>query len=362
MIQDQDEKKDNNIDENKTSELTDQMNQLSLASPDKLDLPEPLLMENPDRYVVFPIVYQDIYDMYQTHVKAIWMVAEINLSQDIKHWKALNDGERHFIKNVLAFFAASDGIIMENLSTRFTAEVQLTEARLFYGIQNFMEGIHSETYALLIETYIDDTEEKYNLFKAIETVPTVKRKAKWAQKWISSEKSFATRLVAFAVVEGLFFSGSFCCIYWLKEQGKMPGLCFSNDFIARDENLHCMFAALLYTRYIVNKLSQNEIAEIVKEAVEIEEEFIIDSLPCSLLGMNSNMMREYIQYVANRLLKQLGYEEIYSNVKQPFPFMERINLNKMSNFFEVRVSNYKKPVISMEEIYKKAEWKFDMDF
>lgn len=303
-------------------------------------VPEPLLAENPDRYVMFPIQYNDMWEMFQTHRKAFWNESEVDLSHDRKDWSNLNDGERHFIKNVLAFFAASDGIVLENLGLRFMKDVQIPEARSFYSFQMAMESIHGITYSLLIDTYITDPVEKSNLFRAIDTIPSVGEKALWAQKWIESTDSFATRLVAFACVEGIFFSGSFCCIYWIKERGILPGLCQSNDLIARDEGLHVDFCALLYSKYIKNRLTDEQIHDIVKEAVEIEESFITESIPCRLLGMNADMMKEYIQFVANRLLKQLGHSELYPNAKQPFSFMDRICFSTKGNFFERETTQY----------------------
>lgn len=304
---------------------------------------ELLTRENPNRFVVFPLHHKDIWDMFQTHRKTIWMESEIDLVEDQRDWKKLNKDEQHFIKHVLAFFAGSDGIVLENLGMRFFREIQVPEVRCFYSIQMFMETIHSIMYAQLLDTYIINEAEKQHLFQAIETIPSVKEKAVWAQKWIESDASFATRLVAFACVEGIFFSGSFCCIYWLNERGVMPGLCRSNAFIARDEALHTDCAVLLYTKYIQNKLDQETIYQIFKEAVDIEKSFIIDSLPCSLLGMNSNMMSDYIEFVADRLLVQLGYKKIW-NTKQPFSFMDRICLENKGNFFEGRITEYQMSV------------------
>lgn len=301
---------------------------------------EILLRENPNRYVIFPIKYPDIWQMYQKHRSVDWNVEEIILTDDRGHWETkLNDDERHFIKNILAFFAGSDGIVMENLTSRFSNEVQIPEARFFYAFQNMIEGIHSHTYSLLIDTYITNEKEKDHLFKAIETIPSVAKKANWALKWIEDDKStFATRLVAFAAVEGIFFSGSFCAIYWLKKRGLMPGLTFSNELISRDEGLHTDFACLLYS-YIKNRRSQEEIHEMFKEAVEIEKEFINDSIPCRLIGMNAELMSQYIEFVADRLLTQLGYEKIW-NSTNPFDFMELISLRVKANFFERRVGEY----------------------
>jgi len=300
---------------------------------------EYLLQENSDRFVMFPIKHHDIWEAFQNHRKAFWIESEVDLIPDLKDWKALSDNEKHFIKHVLAFFAASDGIIIENLGMRFLNDIQIPEARAFYSMQLFMENIHSIMYSQLLDTYITNQTEKNKLFKAIETIPSIKKKGEWACKWIESTKSFATRLVAFAAVEGIFFSGSFCCIYWLNESGRLPGLCKSNDFIARDEGMHTDFACLLYTKYIVNKLTDEEVYEIISEAVEIETEFITESLPCNLLGMNSELMKQYIKFVADRLILQLGHKSIY-NCKQPFGFMDRICLDSKTNFFESRVTEY----------------------
>lgn len=307
---------------------------------DKSNTCEYLIRENPGRFVMFPIKHHDIWESFQKHRRAFWVESEVDLTTDLKDWILLNDNERHFIKNVLAFFAASDGIIMENLGARFFNEIQIPEARCFYGIQLLMESIHSIMYSQLIDTYISNNDEKNNLFNAMETIPSIKKKGEWASKWISSNDNFATRLVAFAAVEGIFFSGSFCCIYWLNESGRMPGLCKSNDFIARDEGMHTDFACLLYNKYIENKLSNDRIHEIIKEAVEIETEFITESLPCNLLGMNSELMKQYIKYVANRLSLQLGHNTVFNNIKQPFGFMDRICLDSKTNFFESRVTEY----------------------
>jgi len=300
---------------------------------------EPLTQENPNRYVVFPLKYHDIWEMFQTHRKAIWTESEVDLVGDLQDWKKLNDGERHFIKNVLAFFAGSDGIVLENLGMRFFNEIQIPEARCFYSIQMFMETVHSIMYAQLLDTYIDNEAEKQHLFQAIDTIPSVRQKALWAQKWIHSDATFATRLLAFICVEGIFFSGSFCAIYWLNERGILPGLCASNLFIARDEGLHTDFGVLLYNKYVNDKPTQDQVHEMFQEAVDVEKSFIIDSLPCSLLGMNKGMMSQYIEFVADRLLSQLGYDKIW-NAKQPFDFMERICLQTKGNFFEGRVTDY----------------------
>lgn len=311
-------------------------------------LTEYLTQENPNRFVVFPIQYPDLWEMFQKHRKAIWMESEIDLVEDKKDWVKLSKNEQHFIKNVLAFFAGSDGIVLENLGMRFLNEIQIPEARCFYSIQMFMETIHSIMYAQLLDTYIDNAKEKDHLFRAIDTIPSVQQKAQWAQKWIGSTESFATRLVAFACVEGVFFSGSFCCIYWLKEKGILQGLTKSNDFISRDESIHTDFAALLYRVHVQNKLSDATIHEIFQEAVTIEKSFILDSLPCSLLGMNAELMSTYIEFVADRLLVQLGHSKLW-NVTQPFGFMDRICFDSKDNFFEGRVTSYQMSVESTEK-------------
>jgi len=300
---------------------------------------EPLLTPDDNRFVMFPIKYNDIWDMYKKQVECFWRPEEIDLTKDLTHWDALNTDERYFISLILAFFAASDGIVLENLAQRFMSDVQVSEARAFYGFQIAMENIHSETYSLLIETYIKEKEEKHKLFNAIENFPCIKKKSDWAQKWIRDNRSsFATRLVAFACVEGIFFSGAFCSIFWLKKRGLMPGLTFSNELISRDEALHCEFAVLLYSK-LVKKIDKARIHEIIKEAVEIESEFICEALPCRLIGMNSLMMTQYIQFVADRLCVQLGYKKIY-NVLNPFDWMELISLEGKTNFFERKVGEY----------------------
>ena len=302
---------------------------------------EPLLTPEDNRYVVYPIKHKDIWDAYKKQMACFWTAEELDFTQDVKDWEKLTPNEKHFIKNVLAFFAGSDGIVMENLIERFITEVKWMEAKLAYGFQSFMEGIHAETYSLMIDTLINDEEEKTFLLNAIATIPCVSKKADWAKKWIGDRKaSFATRLVAFACVEGIFFSGSFCSIFWLKQRGIMPGLTTSNEFIARDEGLHTDFACLLY-KYINHKIRRHKLVEIVGEAIEIEKEFICESLPCKLLGMNADLMKQYIEYVADRLVVQLGYSKIY-NVSNPFDFMERISLEGKDNFFEKRVSSYVK--------------------
>ena len=300
---------------------------------------EPLLAPDDNRFVMFPIQHDDIWQMYKKQIDCFWRAEEIDLSKDISHWEGLNKDEQFFISMILAFFAASDGIVLENLAQRFMSDVQVSEARAFYGFQIAMENIHSESYSLLIETYIKDKTEKARLFNAINHFPCIKKKSDWAQKWIHDNRSsFATRLVAFACVEGIFFSGAFCSIYWLKKRGLMPGLTFSNELISRDEALHCEFAVLLYSK-LNKKIEKTRIHEIIKEAVEIESEFICEALPCRLIGMNSDMMTQYIQFVADRLCVQLGYKKIY-NVSNPFDWMELISLQKKASFFEQRNDAY----------------------
>lgn len=301
---------------------------------------EVLLEENKDRFVLFPIKYPAIWEMYKKSEASFWTAEEVDLSPDLVDWRdKLNDNERHFIKHVLAFFAASDGIVNENLAVNFLQEVQLPEARCFYGFQVMMENIHSEMYSLLIDTYINDTTEKNHLLHAIDTVPCVQKKAQWALRWIS-KGTFAERLIAFAAVEGIFFSGSFCSIYWLKKRGLMPGLSFSNELISRDEGMHCDFACLLYNM-LETKLSLETVQAQIRDAVEIEKEFVSDALPVDLIGMNSKLMCQYIEYVADRLLVQLGSPKIYDAVN-PFDFMDMISIQGKTNFFEKRVSEYKK--------------------
>ncbi|UOG74912.1 ribonucleoside-diphosphate reductase small subunit [Hymenobacter tibetensis] len=306
---------------------------------------EPLLIENPNRFVLFPIQNNDVWQMYKKAEASFWTAEEIDLSQDQKDWDNLNDNERHFISHVLAFFAASDGIVNENLAVNFMQEVQMPEARCFYGFQIMMENIHSETYSLLIDTYIKNVQEKDRLFNALETVPCVKKKGEWALTWINSE-DFAERIIAFAAVEGIFFSGSFCSIFWLKKRGLMPGLTFSNELISRDEGLHCDFACLLYS-YLQNKLPQERVHSIIRDAVTIEQEFVTDALPVNLIGMNANSMSQYIEFVADRLLESLGYSKIY-NATNPFDFMEMISLQGKTNFFEKRVAEYQKAGVMSE--------------
>jgi ribonucleoside-diphosphate reductase subunit M2 len=300
---------------------------------------EPILTPDDNRFVMFPIKYQDIWDMYQKQVDCFWRPEEIDLTKDLTHWESLNKDEQYFISMILAFFAASDGIVLENLASRFMNDIQVSEARAFYGFQIAMENIHSHTYSNLIETYIKDKEEKSKLFNAISNYPCIKKKSDWAQKWIHDNRSsFATRLVAFACVEGIFFSGAFCSIFWLKKRGLMPGLTFSNELISRDEALHCEFAILLYNK-LQKKIDKSRIHEIIKEAVDIETEFICDALPCRLIGMNSDLMTQYIKFVADRLAVQLGYKKIY-NVSNPFDFMELISLESKTNFFDRKNDSY----------------------
>ena len=301
---------------------------------------EPILIPNEDRFVMFPIVHNDIWDMYLKQVDSFWKVDEIDLSNDISDWGKLETGERGFISMILAFFAASDGIVLENLASRFSIEVQYSEARAFYGFQIAMENTHSHAYSMLIDTYITDKDEKTKYFKAVQNFPCIRKKADWAQKWIGDRRSgFATRLLAFACIEGIFFSGAFCSIYWLKMRGVMPGLTFSNELISRDESLHTEFAILLYTKHLVKRLHKNKVFEIIRDAVTIEIEFICEALPCHLIGMNSELMSQYIRFVADRLCLQLGYDKIY-NVTNPFDFMEFISIEQKTNFFENRVSEY----------------------
>jgi ribonucleoside-diphosphate reductase beta chain len=299
------------------------------------------------RYTLFPIspYEEDLYKMYKKAVASFWTVEEIDFAKDKDDWNKLNDNEQYFIKQVLAFFAGSDGIVQENLATRFQREIQSPVARLFYGLQNAMEGIHSETYSLLIDQYVKDKKEQEKYFRAIDTIPCIRDKAEWALKWIESAEDYATRLVGFACVEGIFFSGSFCAIYWVKKRGLLPGLTFSNELISRDEALHTEFAVTLYHK-LQNKLTEKQIQQIIRDAVEIETEFICSALPCSLIGMNSRDMKAYIEFVADRLSVQLGCRKIY-NSQNPFDFMELISLEGKTNFFEKKVSEYSKPGVGM---------------
>jgi ribonucleoside-diphosphate reductase beta chain len=318
---------------------------------------ELLLRENKDRFVILPIKYPAIWEMYKKCEASFWTAEEIDLSDDMKHWEGMNSGERHFVSHGLAFFAASDGIVNENLAVNFMSEVQLPEARCFYGFQIMMENIHSETYALLIDTYIKDPSEKDRLFHAIDTIPCVSKKAEWALRWINNG-SFAERLIAFAAVEGIFFSGSFCSIFWLKKRGLMPGLTFSNELISRDEGMHCEFACLLY-KMLENKLSKEAATAIITDAVEIEKEFITDALPVNLIGMNAKLMSQYIEFVADRWLDELGYDKVYG-ASNPFDFMEMISLQGKTNFFEKRVGDYQKSgVLNSQE---SKSFSLDEDF
>lgn len=323
---------------------------------------EPLLQENKNRFVLFPIEHQDIWSFYKQAEASFWTAEEIDLSQDLKDWEGLNDGERHFISHVLAFFAASDGIVNENLVQNFADEVQYTEAKFFYGFQIAIENIHSETYSLLIDTYIKNPQERYRLFNAIETIDWVKKKADWALRWIG-KGSFVERLIAFAAVEGIFFSGSFCALFWLKKRGLMPGLTFSNELISRDEGLHCDFACLLYNNHLKHKMPAEAVTRIIADAVAIESEFVSDALPVSLIGMNAKLMTQYIQFVADRLLLELGCKKIY-NVTNPFDFMEMISLQGKTNFFEKRVAEYQKSGVmnSISEDKGKARFSLDEEF
>lgn len=310
---------------------------------------EPLLKDNPRRFVIFPIVYQDIWDMYKKAEASFWTVEEVDLSKDMADWENLKQSERKFISHVLAFFAASDGIVNENLVERFSQEVQVTEARCFYGFQIAMENVHSEMYSLLIDTYIKDPQERDFLFNAVETLPCVKKKADWALSWISSTRAnFGERIIAFAAVEGIFFSGSFASIFWLKKRGLMPGLTFSNELISRDEGLHCDFACLMF-KHLVQKPTKERVLEIIVEAVKIEQEFLTDALPVAMLGMNCDLMSQYIEFVADRLLLELGVEKHF-NSTNPFPFMDTISLDGKTNFFEKKVGEYQKSGVMANRI------------
>jgi ribonucleoside-diphosphate reductase beta chain len=302
---------------------------------------EPILQENPNRFVVFPIQHHDLWEFYKKSEASFWTAEEIDLAADLVDWRSrLNDDERHFVKHVLAFFAASDGIVNENLAENFVKEVQYPEAKFFYGFQIMMENIHSETYSLLIDTYITDPEEKMHLFRAVDTIPAVAKKAEWALRWIKSS-TFQERLIAFAAVEGIFFSGSFCSIFWLKKRGLMPGLSFSNELISRDEGSHTDFAVHLHNNHVVNKVSEERIKEIILSALEIEKEFITEALPVKLIGMNSDLMKQYLEFVTDRLLSDLGCAKVF-NSTNPFDFMVNIALNGKTNFFEKRVGEYQK--------------------
>jgi len=333
-------------------------NVVAVASKEKVE--EPLLKENPRRFVILPIQYGDIWQMYKKAEASFWTAEEVDLSKDLKDWENLKDDERYFVSHVLAFFAASDGIVNENLVERFMKEVQVPEARCFYGFQIAMENIHSEMYSLLIDTFIKEAAERERLFNAIETVPAVKKKADWALKWIDNDAvSYAERVVAFASVEGIFFSGSFAAIFWLKKRGLMPGLTFSNELISRDEGLHTDFACLMF-RHLVDKPSQERVYEIVCNAVEIEIEFLTEALPVALIGMNSLLMIQYIKFVADRLLRELDCEKVY-NVENPFDFMENISLEGKTNFFEKRVGEYQKMGV-MNTNEEQSKFCLDADF
>lgn len=323
---------------------------------------EPILTQGDNsRFVLFPIQHDDIWDFYKKAEASFWTAEEIDLSQDPHDWKQLSDGERHFISHVLAFFAASDGIVNENLAEHFVSEVQYTEAKFFYGFQIAIENIHSETYSLLIDTYVRNAAERDKLFNAIEHLPCVKKKADWALRWID-KGNFQERLIAFAAVEGIFFSGSFCSIFWLKKRGLMPGLTFSNELISRDEGLHCDFACHLYTRHVVNQLPVEMVTDIIKDAVEIEKEFVTDALPVRLIGMNADLMCQYIEFVADRLLVELGCSKVWNSVN-PFDFMDMISLQGKTNFFEKRVGDYQKAgVMKSKEDTDNARFSIDEDF
>jgi ribonucleoside-diphosphate reductase beta chain len=323
----------------------------------ELKVSEPLLIDDPQRFVIFPIKHDDIWQFYKNSVASFWTAEEIDLSQDLTDWENLNDGERHFISNVLAFFAASDGIVNENLAVDFISNVQYAEAKCFYGFQIAIENIHAEVYSLLIDTYIKDATEKDRLLNAMEHIPCVKKKADWAMRWIDNG-NFVERLIAFAVVEGIFFSGSFCSIFWLKKRGLMPGLSFSNELISRDEGMHRDFACLLYKDHIINKMPEQDVYDIIKDAVEIEKEFVSDALPVSLIGMNSKLMCQYIEFVADHLLEQLDLKKIY-NSSNPFDFMELISLQGKTNFFEKRVGEYQKAGLTSEN---SQSFSLDEDF
>jgi len=322
---------------------------------------EKILQDNPGRFVLFPIEHHDLWKLYKQQEACFWTAEEIDLAQDINDWdNKLNDDEQHFVKHVLAFFAASDGIVNENIAMNFVNAVQYTEAKFFYGFQIMMENIHSETYSLLIDSYIKDKEEQNKLFRAVETIPAIKKKADWAMKFIE-KGSFAERLIAFAAVEGIFFSGSFCSIFWLKKRGLMPGLTFSNELISRDEGMHCDYACHLYNNHIDNKLSKERIKEIICGALEIEKEFILEALPVRLIGMNSDLMAQYLEFVTDRLLDALGVPKVY-NSENPFDFMQNIALQGKTNFFEKRVAEYQKAGVNNIAEDLNSAFDEDMDF
>ena len=318
---------------------TAQLHDAAVSKRRKREAEEPLLQENPNRFVIFPIQHADMWKMYKDHVSVFWRPEELDLSKDMRDWVALTTNEQHFIKRILGFFAGSDGIVMENLAQRFMTEIQVPEAKFFYSVQMLMESVHSETYSQLIDTLIEDRAEKVDILRSIQTVPCIQKKATWALQWMSSDEAdWATRLMAFAAVEGIFFSGAFCSIFWLKQRGVMPGLTASNEFIARDEGLHTDFACLLYSK-CKHRLPKTKAHKLIREAVKIEKEFITEALPCSLIGMSAARMGEYIQFVADRLLVSLGYDKLWDTAN-PFPWMERISLEGKDNFFEKRVTNY----------------------
>jgi len=342
----------------RASSFKDQPPVLSL-NESEAETDEPLLMENPRRFVLFPIEHPDVMAMTKKTIAVFWTPEEIDLTKDMKDWEKLDANTQHFIKHVLGFFAASDGILMENLALNFQNQVQWPEAKYFYANQNFMEAVHSETYSLLIDTYIDDKLEKQKLLEASSTIPAIQKKAEWALQWLDAKKAnFATRLIAFAVVEGIFFSGAFCSIFWLKKRGLMPGLTTSNEFIARDEGMHTDFACLLYGK-IKNRLKKSQVNKIIKEAVKIEKNFITKALPCELIGMNAVLMAQYIEFVADRLMVQLGYPKIY-DVGNPFDFMERISLEGKDNFFEKRVTSYAKAAVGKTQ--EQMSFSMEADF
>lgn len=320
---------------------------------------EPLLDTNHNRFTLYPIQYKDIFEMYRKAKASIWMVEEVNLSKDLQDWNNLNSNEKLFLSYILAFFAASDGIVNENLVEKLYSKVQIPEVRSFYSVQIFMENIHSEMYSLLIDTYIKDVDEKQKLFNALETIPSIRKKADWALKWIHDPKNtFSDRLLAFAVVEGIFFSGSFAAIYWFKKRGLLPGLTFSNELISRDEGLHTDFACLLF-QYLNNKPSKSTILKVIREAVDLEIEFLSEALPVSLIGLNKHLMGEYIKFVADRLLKELGLEKYYLT-KNPFEFMDNICIEGKTNFFEKRNAEYQKCNVMSSR--KDLEFKLDAEF
>ena len=336
-----------------------QIHEQNVAKRKKRESEEPLLQPNPNRFVIFPIQHPDLWKMYKDHVSVFWRPEELDLSKDMKDWSKLTSKEQHFLKRILGFFAGSDGIVMENLAQRFMTEIQIPEAKFFYGVQMMMETVHSETYSLLIDTYIEERGEKTEILHSIQTVPCIQKKAEWALQWMNSDDAdWATRVMAFAVVEGVFFSGAFCSIFWIKQRGILPGLTASNEFIARDEGLHTDFACLLYSK-CKHKLPKTKAHKLIREAVKIEKEFIIDALPCSLIGMSASSMEEYIQFVADRLLVTLGYPKIWGTAN-PFTWMERISLEGKDNFFEKRVTNYALAGVGQDPT--KADFSLNEDF